>query len=438
MKKIFKRAVTSVLALVLFSAFTIQYASAQENTVSVRDFLVAPSQYTNMENFGVHIEKTINGSSSIVSLGNFGGYVIYEFENPVYDSDTHKFGVDFIVTGNAFAAVASAQEPGQVWVSKDGDKWYALAGSEHFEDGTLWNYSLTYSKNPENELRCNYSDSLGDINMPVSEKTASRYPNASIYTLADIPEDNLTLSGILLKKARLSSTDNVIVTKFGYVDTLKSAGNGESFNPYLENYANDCRDGQFDIAWAVKSDGSPANLDYIKYVKVQTAAFIDSGAFGEKSTEVTSIRNVNEVEKVGVTAAPASITVNGEALDLTGGESVFNVPVSDSGYTVSADTNANVYINNAFGCERVFDKAPDKGIIRVIVQSDDSEPLIYYINIPTEGGTQPPADDEPVEEFHCSHICHKNGLLKLIWKILNTFFRLLNINSVCECGLKHY
>ena len=38
----------------------------------------------------------------------------------------------------------------------------------------------------------------------------------------------------------------------------------------------------------------------------------------------------------------------------------------------------------------------------------------------------------------CDHMCHKDGFLGFIWKIINFFQKLFGINSVCECGAAQY
>ncbi len=39
----------------------------------------------------------------------------------------------------------------------------------------------------------------------------------------------------------------------------------------------------------------------------------------------------------------------------------------------------------------------------------------------------------------CDHLCHsENPIMQLFWKILHFFFRLLNIQQYCDCGMKHY
>ena len=39
---------------------------------------------------------------------------------------------------------------------------------------------------------------------------------------------------------------------------------------------------------------------------------------------------------------------------------------------------------------------------------------------------------------NCSHMCHKDGFMGFIWKIINFFQKLFGMNPVCECGAAHY
>lgn len=41
-------------------------------------------------------------------------------------------------------------------------------------------------------------------------------------------------------------------------------------------------------------------------------------------------------------------------------------------------------------------------------------------------------------ENDCSHLCHKTGFMGFIWKIVQFFWKLFNMNPVCECGAYHY
>ena len=38
----------------------------------------------------------------------------------------------------------------------------------------------------------------------------------------------------------------------------------------------------------------------------------------------------------------------------------------------------------------------------------------------------------------CSHMCHKDGFMGFIWKLINFFSKLFGTNPVCECGAAHY
>ena len=42
------------------------------------------------------------------------------------------------------------------------------------------------------------------------------------------------------------------------------------------------------------------------------------------------------------------------------------------------------------------------------------------------------------ESNNCSHICHKDGFMGFIWKIICFFQKLFGMNPVCECGAAHY
>ncbi len=39
---------------------------------------------------------------------------------------------------------------------------------------------------------------------------------------------------------------------------------------------------------------------------------------------------------------------------------------------------------------------------------------------------------------NCGHLCHKTGIMSLVWKIINFFSKFFKINPVCECGTAHY
>lgn len=97
------------------------------------------------------VSSTGEGTSYIatgVSLGMAGGYVQFDMgtdENGanrlITNNPNNKYGIDFIVYGNAFVG---NPEAGIVKVSQDGTNWYTLAGSRHYMNGTQWNQNISY------------------------------------------------------------------------------------------------------------------------------------------------------------------------------------------------------------------------------------------------------------------------------------------------------
>ena len=49
----------------------------------------------------------------------------------------------------------------------------------------------------------------------------------------------------------------------------------------------------------------------------------------------------------------------------------------------------------------------------------------------------PDTPDEPSDDA-CDHLCHKDGFIGFIWKIVKFFWKLFKMNPVCECGAAHY
>ncbi len=367
----------SILIAIIMVLSCISVTAFAEGAIDarVKEYLAAPSQYTNNPMFGAKIDGTLSGKATTTSLGNFGGYVIYEFNNKIENSDKHRYGIDFMISGNAFNAAATTQEPGQVWVSQDGTAWYALAGSEHYEDETNWDYSVTYQKTKTNTST--YVDSLGESGNVCSR---SPYPLKANYPTVDFDENSLTLSGILLRKNLTPSTANGILTSFGYVDALSWKMSDLPVNPYVENPQQNAKDGQFDISWAVDKDGMPIHLDWVKYVKVQTATFIDGGAFGEKSTEINCV-NLASDEDFTNDKTNVEITVNGKKVEF---DSNSFAKLDDLGKGVDVKVNAensNIYINNERTDEKLFAEAPAKGLVRVIVQTGDGEAQIFMLDV---------------------------------------------------------
>ena len=400
---------------------------------AVVDHLAPLSQYTNGRQtiytdgrqYGIYPERSLIGAANwegVTSLGNFGGHIVWKYDEPIKNDPSHAYGVDFCVYGNAYSS-GYGTEAGQVWVSKDGETWYALAGSEHFEDKVIWDYTVTY-ENTNSSYSFDWSDNYGNGGTWFNAAVGQEFPDPAIYALHSFDgEDKLTLSGVLLKGyvgTEIKENPYCMYKSsemFGYVDALASdpaygeGGGGAAGNAQLnpENpYAQTNMGSSFDISWAVDANGMPVYLDEISYVKVQTAVFANGGVMGEASTEVsTALRVPNGEESKGVTAAPESIVIsqsgsNAEieltAEDFTAVEGSLNTYKADLDvgtlrnllFTVNSAESDNIYVNNqpvesGETTGRAYVVAKDDGrVVRIIVQNGEKEPLSYFINITSQ------------------------------------------------------
>ena len=133
-------------------------AATGVNPVAVNGYLPV-GQFARWNSFGwgtLYTDSTNVSSSSNdvkfktgyvstgVSLGMAGGYVQFDMgNNRIQNNANNKYGIDFIVYGNAF--VGNPEAAG-VQVSNDGINWYTLAGSRHYMTGTKWNQNISYIK----------------------------------------------------------------------------------------------------------------------------------------------------------------------------------------------------------------------------------------------------------------------------------------------------
>ena len=356
------------------------------------DYLCINSQYTNA-GYGLGGEAMLAGS--LKSLGGFGGYATFYFADGLTNNPANKYGVDFYVYGNSFGG-GSASEPGQVWVSEDGNTWYALAGSEHY-DSAIWDYTVTYTKNGTGT---SWKDNYGHTD--ASHGRAFPWPLASNYTLNDVAESgSFTTTGILLPSQKGIVGDNTTssfaaTTPFGYADATK---NGEE-NPYLANDDLQLASAGFDLAWAVDAAGNPVNVSgkSFHYVKVVTASNIMAGYFNEKSTEVTKVYRATPAgASVGQTPAPTAITFSDGSTNYTltpvAGQQTYELTLPMKSVSISVAGGAeNIYVNNqriaSDAATKAIDITEDNTPVRVIVQSGDMEPTIYLLRLTSRESTE--------------------------------------------------
>ncbi len=228
--------------------------------------------------------------SYLVSLGGFGGSVTVRLKESLPDGD----GADFKIYGNAFYDPAytpaltdepgGSAEPGIVWVSRDengnglpDDPWYELAGSMTDDTAAVAGYTITYYVPDSINGDIPWRDSRGDTGR-IARMEMHRQESYFPLWLAS---DSLVLSGRLLPpNARLETKPSGAAQW-----VLYSYGWG-----YADNHPNNSNLSDMDISWAVDSEGNPAGLESIDFVRVVTAVNqqLDLGV-GETSTEFAGV-----------------------------------------------------------------------------------------------------------------------------------------------------
>jgi hypothetical protein len=291
------RVLISLLLLLSFIISKAQYIS------QVMEYRPAPGQLINEVPWGTpaaarSIEGDISGS---LSLGAFGGYVIFRFSTPVENDPLNPYGVDFTIFGNP---MPDWSEPGVVWVMRDenengeaDDSWYELAGSDYWFSTTRKEYRVSYS-NPGGDLAADvpWKDHQGiqGIIRANSVHTQSYYPLADSFP--DIDPLSYTLEGTLLQGMVYEQASGMSSVRraFGYADNQMRGTGPHTMpdNPYTREVEHAGGD-SFDIDWAVDSDGVHVELDRIDFIKVQSSILADGGWLGELSTELTGAVDVS-------------------------------------------------------------------------------------------------------------------------------------------------
>lgn len=396
-------------------------------------YLPAPAQFVNegVTTGGWGDAYDSNGAvkatgSTGVSLGFFGGYAVYEFENPIADDPTHPYGADFIVYGNAFW---NNSEAGCIQVSKDGTTWYDIAGSMYYTKSTK-GATITYTNpNPSEDkgitAAASNKGTLADVPYALTVNgtttsgtvTKNTFHNHSWFPLnanyfvdsgtrkemAKVDEfsfvsrtlnsDNitstLTFKGTLLTDyPGTGKTDQI---GFGYCDVHpnRTLGSTIAYNPYQtftsSSDYNTKTEGTgggdpIDIAWAVDSKGAPANLSSVKYVRIYTGMAQMNGIFGEISTEVCGVAACTG--STTETAATPTITVGTSTVTTTNG-GIKSVGMLSGTCTVNVSGTGYVYINGVATTSATFTPTSAGTNVQIIVQNGEAAPYVTWLNLKT-------------------------------------------------------
>jgi hypothetical protein len=249
---------------------------AQARATTVYEYMPAPGQFVDfqtgstIENARLEIQNKFDAGSTgwVASLGAFGGYLIVGFDHSLNNVAGKP---DLKIAGNAFAG---SSEPGTVWVMQDengngqpDDTWYELKGSETGKPETQQRYAITYYRPRSAFSSVPWTDNYGQS----GSVDHNRYHTHEYYFPGFIAE-KYTLCGTRLASTMIEGDlETSIAYSWGYVDNF-----GDGSRPSNLFYIED----------AIQVDGSPASLQYIDFVKIQTAVLGKGFALGELSTEI--------------------------------------------------------------------------------------------------------------------------------------------------------
>ena len=292
---------TQTVNVNVIASSSLLYRAKKQNSVAnwnkVYEYTPAPGQFINEQKTGgfdgsqTTPEKAITYAEARlkvgtwVSLGGFGGYIVVGFDHSIDNGE----GYDFAVVGNSFKG---SSEPGIVWVMQDenadgqpNDNWYELRGSEANNDSTIYNYAVTYYRPRAPQMSVQWIDNQG-VSGEIDYLEASH--TQDYYYPFWIEADSYTLRGTCLPARNHDKSGNGSY----WVQQEYSWGYADNFSP-TDLLSSNSKTNRFDIANAIDESGNLVDLDFIDFVKVQTAVNAKSGWLGELSTEVTDFFDLN-------------------------------------------------------------------------------------------------------------------------------------------------
>ncbi len=285
----------------------------------VYDYSPAPGQFINTmpqyESGDTHAVMTQKANDalaankrSMICLGGFGGSVTFGFD---HDIPNVQGEYDFQILGNAVNSITSAEgrvggsaEPGVILVAADAngnglpdDEWYEIAGSEYNNPLTIHDYTITYYRTSANHVPTpsETNNTLTDTTYIEWKDSEGRhgYIARNTYHQQDyypqwVEDDSVSFSGTLLPDNYEWVAENKMYVLYCY-----DYG-------YADNYANNSELSKINIDWAVDSNGNPADLQAVRFVKIYTGVNQQCGWIGETSTEIMGAVDLHFTNDIGV------------------------------------------------------------------------------------------------------------------------------------------
>lgn len=249
----------------------------------VLDYKPAPGSFINTSIGTPASAQSIIGSSrGAVTLGGFGGYIVFKFDHKVLNL---KNQVDFVIHGNSFDG---SSEPAAVMVAADANKngvaddvWYELQGAKWNDPQTVHDYSISYTcpADTSKAVDVAWLDNAG-VSGSIS---AIRFHRQSYFPLF-MPLTSLTLSGTLVRSGYVTNDKGVISTETfagGYADNFS-----QDYSLVVNDDPDTKNSNKFDIQTAVDNTGNSVSLQSIDFVKVYNCLNMQNPLLGESSPEI--------------------------------------------------------------------------------------------------------------------------------------------------------
>ena len=252
---------------VSFSAPNVQIAEGSK-PAAVTGYLPV-GQFARYNSFGwgnlytdnTNIKSTSNTTkfldgyvSTGVSLGMAGGYIQFDMgSHPIMNDANNRYGIDFIVYGNAF--VGNPEAAG-VMVSNDGETWYTLAGSRHYMSDTKWNQKISYVRIEGESQRALKSETFTADGVYYSTNYVS--PSEQTQTAIDAAISTATWHGI-------PAASSAAAVNLSYWPEWANRTSTQA-----ENYGNVWKIGTDSKIPAVASTDNNAGVNWDKADKVST------------------------------------------------------------------------------------------------------------------------------------------------------------------------
>ena len=300
----------------------ITYATRNCYATKILEYQPAAGQFRSEIAWDNPLEFFVNNERG-VSLGALGGYIVFGFDQPIYNNPQNPYGVDFTVEGNSFVAAEKGvwTEPGAVQVMEDKNgnglpddgEWYELAGSDYWLSTTKHNVELTYY-NPHYNDRYTVPWAMkweenGEIKHEYGAVVTNNFHKHSFYPdyfynqdnpneskrwfSPSVSRDSITFTGVTNIRGCIdmrspSYIEFYAYSGFGYCDNKGFVKDDSRIaqNPYGRPSLGESAGDGMDISWAVDKDGNYVDLEKIDFVKVYTAGQVIAGWLGEWSTEV--------------------------------------------------------------------------------------------------------------------------------------------------------